>query len=73
MFPIDGNAIIFNDIITMFTNLKYFNFGRSSICDKRLFFSTERPTVISTNLLELHVCLIYSYNRRVNNAVDYFN
>ncbi len=41
----------------MFTNLQYLNFGRSSICDERLFFWFTRPTVISTNLLELHVCL----------------
>ncbi|CAF4748869.1 unnamed protein product, partial [Rotaria sp. Silwood2] len=56
-FPIDGNAIIFNHIITMFTNLQYLNFGPSSICDEQLYFCFDRLTVVSTNLLELHVCL----------------
>ena len=41
----------------MFTNLKYLNFGRSSIRDEGLYFCMTRPTVISSNLLELHVCL----------------
>ncbi|CAF5062357.1 unnamed protein product, partial [Rotaria sp. Silwood1] len=41
----------------MFTNLQYLNFGRSSIYDSRLFFYMSRLTVISTNLLELHVSL----------------
>ncbi|CAF1016280.1 unnamed protein product [Rotaria sp. Silwood1] len=53
----DNYAIIFNHILTMFTNLQYLNFGRSSIYDDRLFFCMRRSTVISTNLLELHVSL----------------
>ncbi|CAF3422344.1 unnamed protein product [Rotaria sp. Silwood1] len=53
----DNNAIIFNHILTMFTNLQYLNFDRSSIYDDRLFFCMRRPTVVSTNLLELHVSL----------------
>ncbi len=53
----DNNALIFNHILTMFTNLQYLNFGRSSIYDARLSFRMTRPTVISTNLLELHVSL----------------
>ncbi|CAM4960791.1 unnamed protein product [Rotaria socialis] len=52
------NAIIFHHILTVFTNLQYFNFDRSSIYDERLFFSMRSPTVISTNLLELHVSLL---------------
>ncbi|CAF4696160.1 unnamed protein product, partial [Rotaria sp. Silwood2] len=56
-FPIDGNAIIFNHIISMFTNLQYLNFGPSSICDEQLYFCFNRLTAVSTNLLELHVCL----------------
>jgi hypothetical protein len=57
-FPADGNnAIIFTYIFTIFTNLRYLNFGPSSICHQRLSFHTLPLTVISTNLLELHVCL----------------
>ncbi|CAF3824773.1 unnamed protein product [Rotaria sp. Silwood1] len=41
----------------MFPNLQYLNFGRSSIYDERLSFGLRASTVISTNLLELHVCL----------------
>jgi hypothetical protein len=61
-FPVDDNAIIFNRIFTMLTNLQYLNFGRSSMCDERLFFCFTLPTVISTNLLELHVCLENFYD-----------
>ncbi|CAF2956162.1 unnamed protein product [Rotaria sp. Silwood2] len=61
-FPGVGNAIIFNHIFTMFTNLQYLNFGRSSMYDERLFFCFTRPTVISTKLLELHVCLNTFYD-----------
>ncbi len=61
-FPGDANAIIFNRIFTMFNNLEYLNFGRSSIGDDRLFFCLTLPTVISTNLLELHVCLRLFYD-----------
>jgi hypothetical protein len=57
-----ANAIIFNRIFTMFPNLQHLNFGRSSMCDDRLFFCLTRPTVISTNLLELHVCLKTFYD-----------
>ncbi|CAF5065611.1 unnamed protein product [Rotaria sp. Silwood1] len=52
-----NNAIIFNRIFTMFPNLQYLNFGRSSIYDERLSFGLRALTVISTNLLELHVYL----------------
>ncbi|CAF3933109.1 unnamed protein product [Rotaria sp. Silwood1] len=58
----NNNAIIFNRIFTMFPNLQYLNFGRSSISDERLSFCFRRPTVISTNLLELHVCLKTFYD-----------
>ena len=61
-FPVDGNAIIFNRIFTMFNNLQYLNFGPSSTCDEELFFCWTRPTVISANLLELHVCLTTFYD-----------
>ncbi|CAF4128342.1 unnamed protein product [Rotaria sp. Silwood2] len=61
-FPGVGNAIIFNHIFTMFTNLQYLNFGRSSMYDEQLFFCFTRPTVISTKLLELHVCLNTFYD-----------
>lgn len=41
----------------MFTNLRYLNFSPSSIGHQRLSFNISPLTVISTNLLELHVCL----------------
>ncbi|CAF1204222.1 unnamed protein product [Rotaria sordida] len=41
---------------------EYFNFGRSSISDERLSFCFIRPTVISINLLEFHVCLKTFYD-----------
>ena len=58
----NNNAIIFNRIFTMFPNLQYLNFGRSSIWDERLSCCFRRPTVISRNLLELHVCLKTFYD-----------
>ncbi|CAF0968699.1 unnamed protein product [Rotaria sordida] len=58
----NNNAIIFNRIFTMFSNLEYFNFGRSSISDERLSFCFRCPTVISRNLLEFHVCLKTFYD-----------
>ena len=61
-FLVHDNAIIFNRIFTMFTNLQYLNFGRSSIYDERLFFCMRCPTIISKNLLELHVCLKTFYD-----------
>jgi hypothetical protein len=57
-----ANEIIFNRIFTMFPNLQYLNFGRSSMWDDVLSFCSTRPTVISTNLLELHVCLDSFYD-----------
>jgi hypothetical protein len=54
---INDNAIIFNHIFTVFTNLQYLNFGQSSDCDERLSFYFTRPSVICTTLLELHVCV----------------
>ncbi|CAF3035760.1 unnamed protein product [Rotaria sp. Silwood2] len=46
----------------MFPNLQYFYFGRSSISDEQLSFCFIRLTVISRNLLELHVCLRSFYD-----------
>ena len=56
-FPVDDNAIIFTHIFTMFTNLQYLNFCSSSRGHQRLLFRTPPLTVISTNLLKLHVYL----------------
>ncbi len=61
-FSYVDNEIIFNRIFTMFPNLQYLNFGRSSMWDDRLSFCSTRPTVISTNLSELHVCLKTFYD-----------
>jgi len=61
-FSYVDTEIIFNRIFTMFPNLQYLNFGRSSMWDDVLSFCSTRPTVISTNLLELHVCLDSFYD-----------
>ncbi|CAF2790102.1 unnamed protein product [Rotaria sp. Silwood2] len=55
-FPVDGNAIIFTHIFTIFTNLQYLNFCPSSLGHQRLSFRTLPLTAISTNLLKL--CLL---------------
>ncbi|CAF1975259.1 unnamed protein product [Rotaria magnacalcarata] len=44
-------------IFTTFTNLQYLNFGPSLLYHQRLSFSTSPLTIISTNLLNLHVYL----------------
>ncbi|CAF1213438.1 unnamed protein product [Rotaria sordida] len=51
------NAIIFSHIFSMFSNLRYLNFCPPSIGHQRLSFDTSPLTVISKNLLELHVSL----------------
>ncbi|CAF3253229.1 unnamed protein product [Rotaria socialis] len=55
--PVDDNTIIFIHIFTTFTNLQYLNFGPSLLYHQRLSFFTSPLTVISTNLLKLHVYL----------------
>jgi len=49
----------FTHILTMFTNIKYLNFGESLRSDQRLSFYLSPPSVISSTLLELHVSLVY--------------
>ncbi|CAF1467107.1 unnamed protein product [Rotaria sordida] len=56
-FTRDDNEILFTHIFTMFTNLQYLNFSPSSFGHQRLSFRTQPPTIISTNLLKLHVSL----------------
>ncbi len=41
----------------MFPNLQYLNFCPSSIFYQRLSFGVSPPTIISSTLLELRVCL----------------
>jgi hypothetical protein len=53
----DSNAIIFAHIFSMFTNLRYLKFCLSADYHQRLSFQTTSLTVISTNLLDLRVCL----------------
>lgn len=43
----------------MFTNLQYLSFGPSSKYDQRFSFAMPFPTIISSNLLELHICVCY--------------
>ncbi|CAF1997646.1 unnamed protein product [Rotaria magnacalcarata] len=51
------NTLLFTRIFTTFTNLRLLNIGPSSICYQHLSFDLSPPTVISSTLLELHVCL----------------
>ncbi|CAF4433860.1 unnamed protein product [Rotaria magnacalcarata] len=68
----NNNTIIFTHIFTTFTNLQYFNFGPSLFCHQRLSFFTSPLTIISTNLLKLHVHLenfydcLYLFDGRFN-------
>ncbi|CAF3357621.1 unnamed protein product [Rotaria sp. Silwood2] len=55
ILPGDIGIIIFTHIFTMFTNLKYLNFGPSSKDYQRLSFRMSPPTCFSSSLLELHV------------------
>ncbi|CAF4120912.1 unnamed protein product, partial [Rotaria sordida] len=55
----DITNTIFTNIFTMFTNLQYLNFGPTLIWHQRLSFDMVSPNVLSSNLLELHVSVIY--------------
>ncbi len=51
------NRFRFTQIFSIFPNLQYLHFCPSSIWRQRLSFFTPPLTVISTNLLQLHVSL----------------
>ncbi|CAF2960014.1 unnamed protein product [Rotaria sp. Silwood2] len=53
----DVNVLLFIHILTMFPNLRYLNFGPSSIWYQQLSYDAQLSTIISSSLLELHVCL----------------
>ncbi|CAF3395329.1 unnamed protein product [Rotaria sp. Silwood1] len=53
----DVNVLLFIHILTVFPNLRYLNFGPSSIWYQQLSYDTQLSTMISSSLLELHVCL----------------
>ncbi|CAM4782744.1 unnamed protein product [Rotaria magnacalcarata] len=53
----DVNAFIFTHIITIFSNLQYLNFCPSLFFYQYLSFDNSPPTVFSSTLLELRVCL----------------
>ncbi|CAF4151275.1 unnamed protein product [Rotaria sordida] len=55
----DITNTIFTNIFTMFTNLQYLNFSPTLIWHQRLSFDMVSPNVLSSNLLELHVSVIY--------------
>jgi hypothetical protein len=59
------NLVVFTQIIIMFNNLKYLEFGISSSLYNNVSFVILPPTVISSTLLELHI--------NVNDTVDYFD
>lgn len=48
---------VFTQIFTIFSNLQHLNLHPSSIGSERLSFNMLSPTVISSTLLELHVCV----------------
>ncbi|CAF4642625.1 unnamed protein product [Rotaria sp. Silwood2] len=49
--------LIFTNIFTLFTNLQYLNFSIFAIYNKRLPLQISSSAVISSNLLELNVCV----------------
>jgi hypothetical protein len=53
----DGNTFLFSHIFNTFTNLRILNIGPSAIWYQSLSFDISPPAVISSTLLELHVCL----------------
>ncbi|CAF4114945.1 unnamed protein product [Rotaria sp. Silwood2] len=53
----DVNILLFIHILTMFTNLRYLNFGPSSIWYQQLSIDTQLSTMTFSSLLELHVRL----------------
>jgi hypothetical protein len=53
----DINAILFIHIFTTFPNLRLLNYCPSLIWYQYLSFHKSPPTVISSTLLELYVCL----------------
>jgi hypothetical protein len=51
------NETIFTLILSIFTNLQYLNFGPALLSHQRLSFLEPPLSLISTNLLELYVCV----------------
>ncbi|CAF1147963.1 unnamed protein product [Rotaria sordida] len=51
------NTLLFTHIFTMFINLQYLNFNPSLFSYQHLSFNFSPPTVCSSSLLELHICL----------------
>ncbi|CAF2989699.1 unnamed protein product, partial [Rotaria sp. Silwood2] len=51
------HRLLFTHILTTFTNLQYLSFGPSSFWYQQLSFNISSPTVISSILLKLCVCL----------------
>ncbi|CAF0952712.1 unnamed protein product [Rotaria sordida] len=54
----DKNIVLFTHIFNTFPNLQTLNIGPSSIWYQYLSFDMSPPTVISSTLLELYVCLV---------------
>ncbi|CAM4773045.1 unnamed protein product [Rotaria magnacalcarata] len=55
----DVNKFIFTRIFTMFANLQYLHVGSSLMWYQRFIFNVPFSNVISSNLLELHMSVIY--------------
>ncbi|CAF3201428.1 unnamed protein product [Rotaria sp. Silwood2] len=54
---INLHTLVFTQIFTIFTNLRHLHFDRYSMGFERLSFDVSPPTVSSSTLLELHVCV----------------
>ncbi|CAF3858185.1 unnamed protein product [Rotaria sp. Silwood1] len=54
----EDNTFVFTNIFTIFKNLKYLNFGPFLNWYQEISFIFTPPTVISSNLLELHLSVV---------------
>lgn len=54
-------TLVFTQILTIFTNLRYLNFAGSLCACERLSFDVTPPTVSSSTLSELHIS-VQSFN-----------
>jgi hypothetical protein len=54
-FEYDLHALIFTNLITMFSNLKCLNFDPCDVCFQTISFKNLPPSVFSSTLLELYI------------------
>ncbi|CAF3506245.1 unnamed protein product [Rotaria socialis] len=74
----NAHKLLFPHILTTFTNLQYLSFGSSSFWYQQLSFNISSPTIISSTLLELYVCLntfidcLYLLDGRFNQLCKFY-